>query len=188
MSLFHSLYNMPGLAPRIYVLFLWRCIFEQFNKTSLTAIRRITLEILYKEVLWSIRWSYQTIWSFPLVNLKWHFVAWPYTMTSLNRSVFIPNHDLITELDLLPNNEMLPENMCDECGMPKGDASGCLVPSHLGLTYVPVVWTNPFPDLVVIFSEYALRTSLGTFSILLKVCARLCNENPNASTRPSKSN
>ena len=54
-------------------------------------------------------------------------------------------------------------------GTPTGDAfySGHLVPSHLGLAYVLIVETNPFPELVVIFPDYALRTSLGTFSILL---------------------
>ena len=39
--------------------------------------------------------------------------------------------------------------------------------SHLSLAYVLLFETNPFPELVVIFPDYALRTSLGTFSILL---------------------
>ena len=53
--------------------------------------------------------------------------------------------------------------------MPTGDAysSGHLVPSHLGLAYVLLVETNPFSERVVIFLHCALRTSLGTFSILL---------------------
>ena len=40
-----------------------------------------------------------------------------------------------------------------------------LVP--LGLAYVLLVETNPFSELVVTFPDYALRISLGTFSILL---------------------
>ena len=40
-------------------------------------------------------------------------------------------------------------------------------PVPLGLAYVLLVETNPFPELVVIFTDYALRISLGTFSILL---------------------
>ena len=36
----------------------------------------------------------------------------------------------------------------------------------LGLVYVLLVETNPFPELVVIFSDYTLQTSIGTFSIL----------------------
>ena len=39
-------------------------------------------------------------------------------------------------------------------------------PVHLGLAYVLLFVTNPFPELVVISPDYALRTSLGTFSIL----------------------
>ena len=45
--------------------------------------------------------------------------------------------------------------------------SPCPVP--LGLAYVLLVETNPFSELVVIFTKYALRISLGTFSILLDV-------------------
>ena len=53
--------------------------------------------------------------------------------------------------------------------MPTGDSycSGHLIPSYLGLAYVLLVETNPFPELVVIFPDYTLRTSLGSFSILL---------------------
>ena len=40
-------------------------------------------------------------------------------------------------------------------------------PVPLGLAYVLLVETNPFPELVVIFPDYDLRISLGTFSILL---------------------
>ena len=38
-------------------------------------------------------------------------------------------------------------------------------PVFLGLAYVLLVETNPFSVLVVIFTDYALRISLGTFSI-----------------------
>ena len=41
----------------------------------------------------------------------------------------------------------------------------CPVP--LGLAYSLLVETNPFSELVVIFSDYAFRIILGTFSILL---------------------
>ena len=40
-------------------------------------------------------------------------------------------------------------------------------PVPLGLAYVLLVETNPFSELVVIFPDYALRISLGTFSIFL---------------------
>ena len=40
-------------------------------------------------------------------------------------------------------------------------------PVPLGLVYVLLVETNPFSEFVVIFPDYAFRTSLGNFSILL---------------------
>ena len=43
-------------------------------------------------------------------------------------------------------------------------------PVPLGLAYVLLVETIPFSELVVIFPDYALRISLGTFSILLLSC------------------
>ena len=48
-------------------------------------------------------------------------------------------------------------------------------PVHFGLAYVLLVETNPFPELVVIFLDYAPRTSLGTFSILLSIECRFLN-------------
>ena len=42
-------------------------------------------------------------------------------------------------------------------------------PVPLGLAYVLLVETNPFFELVVIFTDYALRITLGTFSILLHI-------------------
>ena len=38
-----------------------------------------------------MRGSYQTIWSFPLTNVKWHSVTRPYTMTTPYWSDFVPN-------------------------------------------------------------------------------------------------
>ena len=45
-------------------------------------------------------------------------------------------------------------------------SSGHLVPSHYGLTYALLV-TNTFLEFIVIFHDYAIQTSLGTFSIFL---------------------
>ena len=62
------------------------------------------------------------------------------------------------------------------CGMPTGDAySSGPGPVPSGLAYVLLVETNPFSELVVIFPDYALRISLGTFSILLHYCSHLLN-------------
>ena len=57
-------------------------------------IRQGTLEIVIKEVLWSIRGSYQAIWSSPLKNVKWYYVTWPYTMKTPYWSDLIPNSTL----------------------------------------------------------------------------------------------
>ena len=49
----------------------------------------------------------------------------------------------------------------------------------LGLAYVLLVETNPFSELFVIFSDYALRISLGTFPILLSklvILITLCQQ------------
>ena len=51
---------------------------------------------------------------------------------------------------------------------------GCLLlltpgPVPFGLAYILLVETNPFSELVVIFTDYALRISVGTFSILLPI-------------------
>ena len=63
-------------------------------KASRSGIRQGTLEIVIQEVLWSIWGCYQTIWSFPLTNVKWHSVTWPYTMTTPYWSDFVPNSTL----------------------------------------------------------------------------------------------
>ena len=122
----------------------------------------INVEIVFKEVLWSIRGSYQTIWSFPLTNVKWHSVTWPYTMTTPYWSDFIPNSTFYRILN----------------GFHRTFATG--VVCRQGTLTPPDTWSRPFEtcicstcwdqsfsELVVILPDYALRISLGTFSILL---------------------
>ena len=48
-------------------------------------------------------------------------------------------------------------------------SSGHLVPSNLVLACVLLLETNLLSELVVIFPDYAIRTSLGTFSSLLSI-------------------
>ena len=74
---------------------------------------------------------------------------------------------LLTEFDV--TEYRFPCGFSNGCSMPTGDAysSGHLVPSLLGLAYVLLVKTNPFPEFVVIVLDYALRTALGTFSMFL---------------------
>ena len=48
-------------------------------------------------------------------------------------------------------------------------------PGPLGLAYVLLVETNSFPELIVIFPDYAFRISLGTSSILLCLLTQALN-------------
>ena len=127
-----------------------------------TGIRQGTLDIVIEEVFWSIRGSYQTIWSFPLTNVKWHSVNWPYTMTTPYWSDFVPNSTFYRILS----------------GFHRTSATG--VACRQGTLTPPDTWSRPlgtcicstcwdqfFSELVVIFPDYALRISLGTFSIFL---------------------
>ena len=52
-----------------------------FHSATQTGISCGTLEIIFQEVLWSIRGSNLAIWSIPLTNVKWHSDPWP-TVTS----------------------------------------------------------------------------------------------------------
>ena len=68
----------PGL------LLVWMFYSEgqaTFLLENQTGIPRGMLEIVIKEVLWSIRGSYSSIRSLPLMNVKWHSDPW-LTMTS----------------------------------------------------------------------------------------------------------
>ena len=98
---------------------------------------------------------------------------------------------LCTELDLLPNFDRFPENICDGCGMPTGDfySSGHLVPSLVYLhNYVLLVETNPFLrtccfsglcssnipryvlDYALVVAKIVLLQSIKTFFRLHKSC------------------
>ena len=73
-----------------------------------------------------------------------------------------------TELDLSPNFEFSIEHLRRVWHADRGRlllrTPG---PVRLGLAYVLLVETNPFSEFVVIFPDYSLRISLGTFSFLL---------------------
>ena len=89
-----NLYDTPGLAPRMNVLFWGPGDFPvSYSKQGIPCG---TLEIVIQEVLWSIRGSCWAIWSNPLTNVKWHSDPWP-TVTYLpirlctNFMTFIPS-------------------------------------------------------------------------------------------------
>ena len=103
-SLSHSLYEMPGLATDMTILFWGRHDF-QISFSNRDTLRNVIAWNRPWRSFWSIRGSYQTIRSSSLLNAYRHSVAWPNTMTTLHRSEFITIHDLFTELDLLPTYE-----------------------------------------------------------------------------------
>ena len=77
-----SLYDTPGLAPRMNVLFwepgdYWYPISCSNRDTS------GMLDIVIQEVLWSIRGPYSAICSLPLTNVKWYSDTWSVTVTLL---------------------------------------------------------------------------------------------------------
>ena len=101
------------------------------------------LKSVIEEVLWSIRGSYQIIWSFPLTNVKWNSLTWPYTMTTPYWSDFVPNSTFYRILSGF--HRTFATCICSTC------------------------WDQSFSELVVILPDYTLRISLGTFSILLDI-------------------
>ena len=114
------------------------------------------------EVLWSIRGSYQTIWSFPLTNVKWHSVTWPDIMTTPYWSDFVPNSTFYRILSGF-HRTFATGVACRQ---------GTLTPPDtwsrpFGTCICSTCWDQTFSELVVILPDNALRISLGTFSILL---------------------
>ena len=128
--------------------------------------RYITFPVSFKitavieEVLWSIRGSYQTIWSFPLTNVKWRSVTWPYTMTTPYWSDFVPNSTFYRILSGF-HRTFATGVACRQ---------GTLTPPDtwsrpFGTCICSTCWDQSFSELVVILPDYALRISLGTFSV-----------------------
>ena len=114
-----------------------------------------------QEVLWSIRGFYQTIWSFPLTNVKWHSVTWPYTMTTPYWSDFVPNSTFYRILS--GSIEHLRRVWHADRGRLLLWTPG---PVPLGLAYVLLVETNPFPNLSLFY-----RTMLFEYpSVLSRFC------------------
>ena len=169
-SLSRSVYDMPGLAPRI--------LRATRHSNKLLEQGYVKLVMVIEEILWSIRGSYQTIRSYSLTNAKWHAVALPSTMTTVHRSDVILIRDLFTELDLLLTYERFPLTICDGRSMLTGDAysSWHLVPSHLGLAYVLLVENNPFPNL-----SYFFRTIHFEHSSVLLNFASFKSKGPRSS-------
>ena len=95
-------------------------------------------------------------------------------MTFCDLTIYNDNPLLIrlcTELDLLPNLEWFPWNICDGCGMPTGDAysSGHVVPSLWDLHMFYLLRPILFPNLSLFYRnmlfEYPLVLSRFCFCL-----------------------
>ena len=158
-SLFRSLYGMPGLAPPMDVLSWGRRDF-QISFLNMDTSRNA----------WNRHWGSFMVdtgilsnkWSFPLTNVKWHSVTWPYTMTTPYWSDFVPNSTFYRILSGF-HGTFATDVACQQ---------GTLTPPDtwsrpIGPCICSTCWTQSFSVLVAILPDYALRISLGTFSILL---------------------
>ena len=159
-SLFRSLYGMPGLAPRMNALSWGRRDFQISYSNRDTSGNA-----------WNRHWgsfmvdtgSYQTIWSFPHTNVKWHSVTWSYTMTTPYWSDFVPNSTFYRILSGFHRTFATGVACRQETLTPQDTWS-----RPFGTCICSTCWDQSFSELVVILPDYALRISLGTFSILLQ--------------------
>ena len=107
-----------------------------------------------------IRGSYQTIWSFPLTNVKWHSVTWQYTTTTPTDQTLYRTRPF-TEFWVGATGVA-----CRQGTLTHPDTWS----RPFGTCICSTCWDQSFSELAVILPDYALRISLGTFSILLHLC------------------
>ena len=112
-----------------------------------------------QEVLWSIRWTYSVILSFPLTNGKWHSYPWP-TMTSQPIRIMSGFHGaFVTGVAYQQGTFTLP----DTCTSKSQNWSR---PPILGLACAPIVETR-FLEVSMSLLDFSHRIPLVTFSNLL---------------------
>ena len=102
-----------------------------------------------------------------LTNVKWHYVAWPNSKTTLHRSDFIPFCDRFTELDLLLNNEKFLQNICNvacrqETLTPPDTWSRLIWALHMSYLLRPIL----FPNLSLFFQTMLFERH----SVLSRFC------------------
>ena len=99
-------------------------------------------EIVSEEVLKLMRGSYQTIWGSFFTNVKWNSESWPYRAK--------------------------PSGLFTKPRPGNAHSSGHLAPPQWGLAYaLYTCWDRSFSK-AYDFSDFAIGTPEGTFSILLK--------------------
>ena len=109
-KVFQQIIGIPmgtNCAPLLADIFLYS------YEASRAGICQWTLAIVSKEVLWSARGSYQTIWGPRLSYVTRHSGCWPHTVTpsidrKLHKFLTVTDLVLITEFDYLPNCARFP--------------------------------------------------------------------------------
>ena len=161
-----SLYDIPGRAPDMGVLFWGQRDFPiSFSNRDAS------------KNAWNRHWgsfmvetgSFRTILSSNLANVNWHSVAIfnydPPPIRHYTKSWSYNRNGPFIELW-----EVSIEHLRRVWHADRGHSYGHLVPLHLGGTYVLRLETNPFPKLAMIFSDYALRTLDFDFHPLSSLC------------------
>ena len=96
----HKSSDTPGLAPLMNILFWGRC---DFPISFSAGICKGMFEIVSREVLWSVRGFYQTIWGPPLPNVTRHSGWWSSTVTPSIEQALHQFLTLFLIWTLLPN-------------------------------------------------------------------------------------
>ena len=140
----------------------WDAKYSRMRKLLEQGYVKERLKSSLREVLWSIRGSYRTIWSFLLTIVKRHSVTWPYTMTTPYWSDFVPNSTFYRILSGF-HRTFATGVACRQGTLTPPDTWS----RSFGTCICSTCWDQSFSELVVILLDFGLRRSLGTFSILL---------------------
>ena len=113
------------------------------------------------------------------INVKWHSVTWPYTMTTPYWSDFVPNSTFYRILSGF-HRTFATGVACRQ---------GTLTPPDtwsrpFGTYICSTCWDQSFSELVVILPDCALRISLGAFSILICIWSTMYNNYANSHIPP----
>ena len=131
------------------------------SSAILTVYLTTLISYVIQELLWSIRGSYQTIWSLPLTNYKWNSAARPITVTTSQPIRLFIN--FMTFISSLTFTElwMVSIEHFQRCGMPAWNTyhSRHLVPSLYRAYISSNCWDHDIPD-------FSPQISLCTLSIL----------------------
>ena len=167
----HNSSDTPGLALLMNVLFWGRC---DFRISLFAGIFHGRFQIVSKEVLWSVRGSYQTIWDPPLPNVTRHSRWWPHTVTPSFEKNITPIFDRhwsepITKFDFYLivqgfHRTYATGAACQQRTLTPPDTWSCPT-----LEFACVLMSRPISPELVLSPDFWIRTPLGTSLLLLGV-------------------